>query len=374
MVLKIKVFSMNYLWFSWKDVGHPEAGGAERLVDGLLGRLADDGNKVRLITARYKNSKSSEFINGYEVFRVGGKYSVYWKVYRFYKKNFMGWADLVVDEVNTIPFFSKFYVREKSIIFFHQLCRKIWFYQIIWPLNLLGYLLEPVYLWVLNKSQVITVSNSTKKDLVRYGFKGKNIFIIPEFISLKPIERSLQKIKIKTIIAFGSVRKMKRTHHILKAYEMVRKEIKGLKLVIVGSANSKYGKSFLNKVKKSKYKEDITYYGFVDEKKKIELLRASDILCHTSVKEGWGLVVTEASSQGLPAVVYNVDGLRDSVVDGKTGLVIKENYQELAKAIFQLMRNERQYLDFQSAGIDLASRLTLKNSYTEFKLILDKIL
>src|ERR671937_779035 len=45
------------------------------------------------------------------------------------------------------------------------------------------------------------------------------------------------------------------------------------------------------------------------------------LLC-TSVKEGWGLVVTEASAMGTPAVAYDVPGLRDSVIDGITGSLV----------------------------------------------------
>ena len=46
------------------------------------------------------------------------------------------------------------------------------------------------------------------------------------------------------------------------------------------------------------------------------------VLLMTSVREGWGLVVTEANACGTPAVVYNVPGLRDSVRNEETGLRI----------------------------------------------------
>jgi glycosyltransferase involved in cell wall biosynthesis len=57
----------------------------------------------------------------------------------------------------------------------------------------------------------------------------------------------------------------------------------------------------------------------------------------TSVREGWGLVVTEANALGTPAVVYDAPGLRDSTRDGETGLVCKENSpRALAQAIVAL--------------------------------------
>ena len=78
-------------------------------------------------------------------------------MYKYYKKNLIGWANLVIDEVNTIPFFAKYYVKEKNIVFIHQLCREIWFYEMIFPLNLIGYFLEPIYLLFLSDRKTIKV-------------------------------------------------------------------------------------------------------------------------------------------------------------------------------------------------------------------------
>jgi glycosyltransferase involved in cell wall biosynthesis len=41
------------------------------------------------------------------------------------------------------------------------------------------------------------------------------------------------------------------------------------------------------------------------------------------VREGWGLVVTEANAMGTPAVAYDVHGLRDSIIDGSTGTLVQ---------------------------------------------------
>lgn len=112
-------------------------------------RLARDGHEVIFLVGGFKGCALEETIDGYKVVRLGNRWSVYWKAWRYYKKNLRGWADLVIDEVNTMPFFCKFYVREKNILFVHQLCREIWFYEMAFPLNVLGYALEPIYLWLL---------------------------------------------------------------------------------------------------------------------------------------------------------------------------------------------------------------------------------
>jgi len=57
----------------------------------------------------------------------------------------------------------------------------------------------------------------------------------------------------------------------------------------------------------------------------------------TSVREGWGLAVTEAARNATPAIAYNVPGLRDSVVDGRTGRIVPSSPLALARATHALL-------------------------------------
>jgi len=86
------------LWFTWKDRKNPLAGGAEIVNEELAKRLVKDGYQVKLIVVGYKDSKEKEIIDGYEVIRVGGRWTVYWEAYKYYKQNFI---------------FSFFYIKKK---------------------------------------------------------------------------------------------------------------------------------------------------------------------------------------------------------------------------------------------------------------------
>jgi len=66
----------------------------------------------------------------------------------------------------------------------------------------------------------------------------------------------------------------------------------------------------------------------------IGLLQKSHVLAVTSVKEGWGLVVTEANPQGTPAVVYNVDGLRTQCDTMKPELRARQTLLNVWRRIF----------------------------------------
>ena len=101
---------MNYVWFTWKDPKHPEAGGAELVNDELAKRLVAEGHQVKFICGGFKDCKTTSMINGYEVIRVGNRFTLYWQAYRYYESNLADWADIVIEEINTIPFFTKLYI------------------------------------------------------------------------------------------------------------------------------------------------------------------------------------------------------------------------------------------------------------------------
>ncbi len=364
---------MRILWFTWKDRQHPLSGGAEVVNEELGKRLAAEGHEVLYIVAGYEGLQSEETRDGFKIIRVGGRWTVYWHAYRYYKKHLQGWADVAIDEVNTIPFFAKFFVKEKNIIFIHQLCRQIWFYQMFFPLSVIGYIIEPIYLWLLRDRTVVTVSQSTKNELLSLGFKEKNVHIISVGIEIEPLSdlSAVQKFEVPTILSLGALRPMKRTLETIKAFELFAKTHTDARLIIAGDTEGSYGKKVLAYISKSPQKNQIQVEGRVSKERKIELMQRSHVISVTSVKEGWGLIVTEANSQGTPAVVYDVDGLRDSVKTGETGMVTNENTQKsLASSYAAILDNSEKYEIVRSSAWLWSKGITFNVSNEQFKRIL----
>lgn len=360
---------MKILWMTWKDRKHPQAGGAELINEEIAKRLVRDGHEVILLVASFPGCEAQEMRNGYKLIRLGNRYTVYWHAYRYYKKCLKGWADLVVDEMNTIPFFCKYYVRERNILLAYQLCREIWFYQMRFPLSLIGYLLEPIYLGMLRDRYVITESESTKRDMMRYGFSADKISVIPIGITVTPLENLTEVCKFPqpTVLSLGAVRSMKRTLDQISAFEIAKEHIPELLLKIVGSVSDRYGKKVLRRLSSSKYANDIEYLGRVDEAKKTEMMQKSHLILVTSVKEGWGLIVTEANSQGTPAAVYDVDGLRDSVDDKVTGVISKRNTpMGLSKVITDALQDTGEYAKLRQNAWLWSKTFQLEKTYQSF--------
>jgi glycosyltransferase involved in cell wall biosynthesis len=318
---------MHIVWLSWKDRGHPLAGGAEAVSGKLMDQLVLDGHTVTHITALYPGAQQEEVLRGVRIIRGGGRYSVYIVARKLFKRLNADDIDYVIDEMNTIPFCSALYSKRTNVLLTYQLARKVWFYQMLFPISALGYLIEPLYLRLIAKrySKVLTESESTKQDLVRYGFSDALVSTFRVSIEPTPLEELPPKNDLTTVLSLGAIRPMKRTLEAVKAFESARDANPSLKMVLAGDDSDAYADKVKAYADKSRHRLAITFRGRVSATERLELMANSAVIIVTSIKEGWGLIVTEANSQGTPAIVYDVDGLRDSVRHGVTGIVSPDN-------------------------------------------------
>ncbi len=134
---------MKILWLTWKDRRHPKAGGAESVNESLAKRLVADGHEVHFVVGGFEGGAKEELRDGFRITRLGNRWTVYFHAWRLYKKELCGWPDVVIDEVNTMPFFFKLYGIEKSVLIVHQLARGVWFRELPLPFSAIGWLFEP---------------------------------------------------------------------------------------------------------------------------------------------------------------------------------------------------------------------------------------
>lgn len=332
-----------------------------------MDRLVKDGHTVRHITAQYPGAKMREDIGGIETYRVGNRYSVYYKARALYRESMQNWEDVVIDEMNTIPFAAASYTSGNiKLLLAYQLAREVWFYQMFFPASIVGYCLEPVMLRRIAHKYpfAITESESSRNDMLRFGFSDVRVFRIG--MSLVPLG-NLPKKQSKIVLSLGSVRPMKRTFHAVKAFELARDTDMSLSMVIAGDTSSSYANKLINYVRKSRHATAITLKGRVSDNERLALMRKAAVILVTSIKEGWGLIVTEANSQGTPAVVYDVDGLRDSVRDKETGLLAKAgNPESMGTKIIELLEDKKRYEKLRTAAWKWSKDFTFENSYKDF--------
>lgn len=364
---------MHILILNWRDPKNPKSGGAEIVTFRHAKAWIEAGHKVTWLTSRFKNSLKKETINGIEIVRKGNSLSVYLHAPFFY---FFGGKtfDLVIDEIHGLPFFTPLYVRGKKIAFIHEVAQEIWDFMYSFPVNKFGKFLEKFYFKLYKNIPFWTDAFSTIDDLVRFGISRKLCIAIP-----CPIENEiLNSLPIKeeksTFIFVSRIVKMKGIEDVIKAFYLISKIIES-QLWIVGGGDNNYIKKIKKIVSKWGLSKKIIFYGRVKDSKKLELMRRAHLLLHASIKEGWGLVVLEAASQGTPAVAYNVSGLKDTIVSGKTGLIVDQNTPELlAKKALDLLNNNRLYNKLQKNGLNWVKKFRWEDVTQESLLMVERTL
>ncbi len=321
---------MKILIFNWRDIKNPDAGGAEVFTHENAKRWAEAGHQVTQFSARFPDGPAEEVVDGVNIVRAGSKYSVYFEAREYYKNN--NGFDVVVDEINTVPFFTPDFVKEKIIVLIHQLAREFWFHETSFPVALMGrYFLEDFCLKKYKNFPTMTVSNSTKQNLLDLGFK--NIFVVPEGIKFTPLGKVPAKEKNPTFIFVGRLKKAKKPQDAIKAFNIVRKEIPSARLWIVGNG---YYREMLEKIAGN----GVEFLGRVSEEKKLELMGRAHAILVPGIREGWGLIVTEANACGTPAIAYDVPGLRDSVEDFKNGILVGPRPEKMAEVMISFVSNK----------------------------------
>ena len=364
----------NILWLTWKDCMHPGAGGAEVVLRELSRRLVREGHSVTWLTCGYDGAAGEETIDGIRVIRIGAtRYTHPLRALVYYVRRLRSAFDIVIEVVNTAPYFGVFFGHKnvRRFLFYHQLAREIWFHEAPPPISQLGYTLEPLATRLLSTARVpvITVSESTKADLARFGFSPQRVRIISEGIELDPLAKleTAEKYPVPTMLSLGAMRAMKRTVHHIEAFNRAKQLLPALQLKVAGDAGGPYGQKVLQAIADSPHRRDIEYLGRVSQGDKIALMRRSHVIVQTALKEGWGLTITEAASQGTPAVAYDVDGLRDSIRHGETGLLTVPNSHALARGVAQLLSDSGLYERLRRSAWQWSKHITFDRSYQDFK-------
>jgi hypothetical protein len=181
-------------------------------------------------------------------------------------------------------------------------------------------------------------SPSTHKEYLEWGFPVDQVTVVNYCVNKEiywPDESNVYD--LDRIGYFGRLKKYKSVDHLLQAMDRLRDEYPRLHLDIIGDGDDKSRLEELSA--ELKLQDRVTFHGFIDESEKAPLLQKMNFVVNTSSKEGWGLTVVEANACGAPVVAANVPGLRDSVVDGETGLLYEFGN------IDDLVTNMRVFLD-----------------------------
>lgn len=315
------VKGVRVLVFNWRDKKHMWAGGAEEYIHEISKKWVTEGNQVTLFCGNDRRNPRNETVDGITIIRRGGFYTVYIWAILYYVFKFRRNYDIILDSENGIPFFSPLFSTKPVVLLIHHVHQEIFIEHMKFPFSYIGKFIEGKVMPLVYKNKtLITVSESSKEEIVKFGFAKENsIHIVNPGIN--ETEVSANKTAFPSFIYLGRLKPYKNIDIAIKAFHAVSAQLPKAQFFIVGEGEQ--GDELKALVTKLNLQNKVTFFGKVDLSKKNELLAKSWIALQPSQMEGWGITVIEANSCGTPVIASNTKGLRDSIVNGKTGILVK---------------------------------------------------
>jgi glycosyltransferase involved in cell wall biosynthesis len=184
---------------------------------------------------------------------------------------------------------------------------------------------------------VMTVSESSARSLRDIGLRGPIEVIVNP---LMPPQTPPPAPAIGRIGFIGRLTPSKRIDHIIQALAIVRCSVPEAELVIAGAGAQREIQRLRDVAQRAGVADRVHLLGRLSTKERDEVIAGLDVLAMASLREGWGLVVSEAARFYVPAAVYPVAGLIDSVRHGHTGLIAdEETPQALAASLESIIRD-----------------------------------
>ena len=295
------------------------------------------GHSVTQVSQAVDGLPAEETIDGVRILRHGRRNTFNFSLKRFCMGlDIAGNFDLVIEDLCKIPFYAPVWSPVPVLTVVPHLFGTTAYREVSLPLALYVNLMESRIPAKYQESRFVAISDSTKSDLVRRGIPEGRIEVIPCGIDTSFYSTGDPAPEPARFLYVGRLKKYKGVQLILAAMAVLRGSGRDCRLTVLGSGDhlpvlerttSRLG---LDGV--------VDFEGFVSPERKLECLRGSWSAVFPSEKEGWGLTVIEANSCGTPVIASDSDGLRDSVRDGITGLLVPHgDIQALAGAMERMM-------------------------------------
>lgn len=332
---------LRILVVNWLDRENPQAGGAELHLHETFGRLARRGHEVTALVSGWPGCPPRVALDGLEVHRAGSRYTFSVAARRAYRKSLAARSfDVVVEDLNKVPLFTPLWVEAPVVLLVHHLFGATAFQAGPAPVAVATWLLERPIPWVFRNTPTVAVSESTREDLVRRGMLPEQIEVIPNGVDVDHYTPGdTGRYERPTLLYLGRLKRYKRIDLGLEAVAALVAE--GLDVEILIAGDGEDAGALRAKARSLGIEGRARFLGFIDEERKLELLRRSWLHVLTSPKEGWGISNLEAAACGTPSVASDSPGLRESVLDGETGLLVPHgDVRALATALGRVLRDD----------------------------------
>lgn len=330
---------MHIVVLNWRDTANPEGGGSEVYIEQLAARWAAHGHQVTLVCTRHAAAPETEERDGIRILRIGSKLSVYSRARRLLRRHALGTVDVIVDTQNGVPFFAPWATRVPTVALVHHVHREQW--PVVYdPIRArIGWFIESTLApLAFRRSPYVAVSDATRRELIGHGVAAESITVVHNGTEPLP-ELDVPRDADPRILVLGRLVPHKRVEHVLRAAASLRSTHPRLTVAVVG--DGWWADELKDVARRLGVADIVEFTGHVSDEEKARQVARSWVLALPSLKEGWGLVVMEAASLGVPSVAYaEAGGVGESIVDGETGLLVHGDVADFTRALGTILADE----------------------------------
>lgn len=210
-------------------------------------------------------------------------------------------------------------------------------------------------------AKIVAVGNQVKNNLIEFfAFSDSEVTVIYNTVKtfsreIKPV-RELEDAKEKGYVLIGNIgrlTKQKGMRYFLKSIPIVKYHCEKVKFVIVGDGEERDTLQYITK--EMAIEDDVIFLGYQDDVQNV--MSQLDFIVLSSLWEGFPLTPIEAFSVGKTVVATAVDGTPEIVKDGVNGILVeKEDFVGLARAVINLVKNEKLRSIYEKNALDIYER------------------
>ncbi|UCE65028.1 MAG: glycosyltransferase family 4 protein [Candidatus Zixiibacteriota bacterium] len=237
-----------------------------------------------------------------------------------------------------------------------------------WDNFFVKWLIRQVEKYLVINSDIFVVNSRYSADLARKKGAPQNAPIIiahpgmENFLKDTEINADIPEPPSETfeILYVGVCKKHKGIIYLVKAVSLLKNCNINLNIVGQYSSGSKYYKHIQRFIERNGLKDRVKFHGFLEREKLFELFSKSQLYVHPSLMEGYGMVLAEAMSFGLPIVSTTAGAIPELIENRVNGILVNPaSSKELAGAIESLYKD----IKLRNA-ISLNNLEKVKNLYT----------
>jgi len=213
---------------------------------------------------------------------------------------------------------------------------------------------------IYRNSRMITLSPSAKQEMLDVGFHDELVEVVPPGVD--PLfQPGGTRSATPLVVGVGRLVPVKRFDRLIRAVVAARRSAPDLELRLVGTGPDRSDlEALVSELDAGSY---ISFAGRISDDDLVATYQAAWAVASSSVREGWGMTLTDAAACGTPAVATRIPGHVDALAEGTSGLLADDD-ADLARQLARVATDPALRERLSAGALEHAATFTWANTAT----------